>query len=100
MMPPFCVICRVPYQRSGFDYEDFTLVGFRPTRTYPDDWAGHPEHCEWFCPSHLPLTEGLTHLPAAEALARILANLRDQGGRDQEGGDGEGRSRGSRDQDS
>ncbi|MFJ2899447.1 AAA family ATPase [Streptomyces sp. NPDC087218] len=80
MMPPFCVLCRVPYRRSGFDYEDFTLVDFRPVQTYPDDWAGHPEHCEWFCPSHLPLTEGLTHLPAAEALAHIRANLRDRDG--------------------
>ncbi|MYW65810.1 hypothetical protein GTY65_17365 [Streptomyces sp. SID8379] len=82
MMPPFCPLCRVPYQLSDFAYEDFTLVHFRPTQTYPDDWAGHPEHCEWFCPSHLPLTKGLTHLPAAEALAHIQANLRESTGRD------------------
>lgn len=77
MMPPSCDVCRRPFKHSGFEYEDFTLVNFRPTRTYPDDWAGHPDHCVWFCPSHLPLSEGLTHLPAGEALALILANLRE-----------------------
>ncbi|GAA3179103.1 MULTISPECIES: hypothetical protein [Streptomyces] len=56
-------------------------MDFRPTQTYPDDWAGHPEHCVWFCPVHLPLTEGLTHLPAREALTRILARLREAGTR-------------------
>ncbi len=76
MKPPFCPICRVSWKHSGFAYEDFTLVSFRPTKTYPADWDGHPEHCVWFCPSHLPLTEGLTHLPASEALAHIRANLR------------------------
>lgn len=75
MMPPSCDICRVPPRHSSFEYKDFTLVSFRPTETYPDDWAGHPAHCVWFCPSHLPLSEGLTHLPALEALARIQANL-------------------------
>ncbi|MFI7006328.1 hypothetical protein [Streptomyces sp. NPDC050145] len=44
--------------------------------TYPDDWAGHPENCEWFCPAHLPLTEGLTHLPALEAMRLIQAKVR------------------------
>lgn len=77
MMPPSCDICRVPPGHSVFEYGDFTLVSFRPTRTYPDDWAGHPAHCVWFCPSHLPLSEGLTHLPAMEALARIQATLRE-----------------------
>ncbi|HEY9329036.1 MAG TPA: hypothetical protein VIS09_12500 [Streptomyces sp.] len=52
-------------------------MSFLPTTTYPDDWAGHPDHCVWFCPSHLPLSVGLTHLPALEALTRIQANLRE-----------------------
>lgn len=77
MRPPFCAICFVSFRDSGFEYEAFTLVRFRPTRTYPQDWDGHPEHCEWFCPSHLHLTEGLTHLPAAEALTHIRTNLRE-----------------------
>ncbi|MFE1949306.1 hypothetical protein ACFW9D_02425 [Streptomyces sp. NPDC059524] len=50
---------------------------FKATTTYPDDWAGHPENCEWFCPTHLPLTEGLTDLPAGEAMKLIRARLRE-----------------------
>ncbi|MEV0009711.1 hypothetical protein AB0M10_24370 [Streptomyces sp. NPDC051840] len=76
MMPPNCDICRVPSKISGSDPSDFTLVEFRPARTYPEDWTGHPEHCVWFCSTHLPLAEGLTHLPALEALRQILANQR------------------------
>lgn len=77
MMPPLCVICRVPYRHSGLEYEDFTVVSFRPAEPSADDWAGDPEHCAWFCPAHLPLAEGLTHLLAAEALAHIRASLRE-----------------------
>ncbi|MFG3252731.1 hypothetical protein [Streptomyces sp. NPDC048172] len=82
MMPPNCALCRVPPQLSEFESKDFTLVYFRSTVTYPDDWAGHPENAEWFCPTHLPLTEGLTHLPALDAMRLITAKLRgttDQG---------------------
>ena len=79
MEPPLCVICLAPLRPSEFTYEDFTLVEFRAVRTYPDDWAGHPENCVWYCPRHLPLTEGLTHLSVREAQPHIKARLRATG---------------------
>lgn len=64
-----CFICRPP-RRDG-ELEEFTLVYFRQTVEYDDDWVGHPENAEWFCNDHAPLTEGLTDLTAAEAMRRI-----------------------------
>ncbi|WP_338895979.1 hypothetical protein WBG99_09950 [Streptomyces sp. TG1A-60] len=70
MMPPMCVVCPpAPYSRRPF--EEFTLVHFRETRTYDEDWVGHPENAVWFCADHAPLVEGLTGLTADEALERI-----------------------------
>ncbi len=69
-MPPMCVVCpRKP--RGGKPLPEFTLVYFRATRTYDDEWEGHPENAVWFCNDHAHLAEGLTHLTAAEALERI-----------------------------
>ncbi|QKV97680.1 hypothetical protein HUT19_18620 [Streptomyces sp. NA02950] len=74
-MPPMCAVCRSKPERDGHRFGGFTVVYFRPTAEYPDDWAGHPENAEWFCPAHLPLTEGLTDLTAREALGRIHARV-------------------------
>ncbi|MBL1096004.1 hypothetical protein [Streptomyces coffeae] len=73
MMPPICAVCRSRPERDSTRWGGFDVVYFRPTVEYPDDWAGHPENAEWFCPTHLPLTEGLTDLTANEALKRIMA---------------------------
>ncbi|MFC9228950.1 hypothetical protein ACFTZI_08295 [Streptomyces decoyicus] len=48
---------------------------FHPAVEYPDDWTGHPENAVWFCAEHLPLTKGLIHLTALEAIDRIRAQL-------------------------
>lgn len=69
-MPPMCVVCP-PSPHSGRPFAEFTLVYFRETRTYPEDWVGHPENAVWFCDDHVHLVEGLTDLTAGEALARI-----------------------------
>ncbi|MFF8784604.1 hypothetical protein [Streptomyces sp. NPDC015125] len=55
--------------------DEFTVVYFRPTVDYPDDWTGHPENAEWFCTEHLPLVEGLTDLSALEAIDQIRTQL-------------------------
>ncbi|MDT0574171.1 hypothetical protein RM704_43130 [Streptomyces sp. DSM 3412] len=69
-MPPKCAVCP-PDPYSGRAIDEFTLVYFRETRTYDDDWVGHPENAVWFCAEHVRLTEGLTGLTAGEALERI-----------------------------
>ncbi|WNZ08588.1 hypothetical protein [Streptomyces sp. 11x1] len=70
VMPPMCVVCpRRPHDDKTFS--EFTLVYFRATRTYDDDWVGHPESAVWFCNDHVHLAEGLTDLTAPEALERI-----------------------------
>ncbi|MFF4947955.1 hypothetical protein ACWC2K_37005 [Streptomyces chattanoogensis] len=76
MMPPKCDACGPSATREGNGADEFTLVYFRPTVDYPDDWAGHPENAVWFCSAHLPLAEGLTGLTALEAMRRICAGLR------------------------
>ncbi|MBE4735488.1 MULTISPECIES: hypothetical protein [Streptomyces] len=72
MMPPMCAVCPdTPHADKPLSR--FTLVYFRATRTYDDDWVGHPENAVWFCDDHAHLAEGLTDLTAPEALARIPA---------------------------
>jgi hypothetical protein len=65
-----CVVCP-PDPHSHRPFGEFTLVYFRATRTYDEDWVGHPENAVWFCDDHAHLVEGLTDLTAAEALARL-----------------------------
>ncbi|WP_326622752.1 hypothetical protein OG863_37300 [Streptomyces decoyicus] len=74
-MPPECAACTQPTIRKHNPSGKFTVVYFHSTVEYPDDWTGHPENAVWFCAEHLPLTEGLTHLTALEAIDRIRAQL-------------------------
>ncbi|WP_411135825.1 hypothetical protein [Streptomyces sp. C10] len=74
-MPPKCIACAISATRKRNLSGNFTVVYFRPTVDYPDDWTGHPENAEWFCTEHLPLTEGLTNLSALEAIDRIRTQL-------------------------
>jgi hypothetical protein len=49
----------------------FTLVYFRATRAYDEDWTGHPENAVWFCDAHARLAERLKELTVGEALERL-----------------------------
>lgn len=74
-MPPKCIACAISATGRHKPSDNFTVVYFRPTVDYPDDWTGHPENAEWFCTEHLPLAEGLTDLSALEAIDQIRAQL-------------------------
>lgn len=74
-MPPECVARAMSATRKRNPSDKCSVVYFRSTVDYPDDWTGHPENAEWFCTEHLPLTEGLTDLSALTAIDQIRTQL-------------------------
>lgn len=74
MMPPTCAVCPASLH-EGRELTEFALVYFQGNFTYPVGWVGHPPNAVWFCTDHAPLAEGLTGLPAGEALEEIRQRM-------------------------